>query len=170
MANKTSWRSVKGNNFARKMWFARLRASGFYDLKCKREVGACKNKTSATVGALKQTKYANLSPKSKKGKVTPSRSERAIKELIKQGRKKGNSTPLQRVALAKTLRKQGPQRGATTTLNKERARSTTKGGKTTATRLSAAARLDANRRRANKGVSVIKRSLLGKTVTKTQKK
>ena len=200
MANKTSWKSVSGGanaGFRRAMWFARLRAAGLYDANCKRGVGACKNKTKASAGTLKQTKYANMSPKAKgQKKENPSRGTKAISELIAQGNKKGKSTPQQRAALAKNLRGQGVQRGATTTLTKESARSTTKGGKTAKTRYTAATSVDkkriadakkavaqrqatetrkkffdaADRRRANKEAAAIKRRLLGETVTTKKRK
>lgn len=122
MANATSWRSVNGNNFARKMWFARLRAAGLFDKKCARGKGVCKQKTKSAATALKQTKYANMSPPSRKGKETALRSKKAIAELLAQGAKKGNSTPQQRTALVKAMRSQGVQRGAKTSLNKVDAR------------------------------------------------
>lgn len=142
MANKTSWRSVSSGanaGFRRAMWFARLRAAGLYDKDCKRGVGACKNKTKASAGTLKQTKYANMSPKAKgQTKENPSRGTKAINELIAQGKKKGSSTAAQRLTLARNLREQGKQRGATTALTKESARVTTKSGETKKMRYSAA--------------------------------
>lgn len=158
MANKTSFKSVRGagNNFARKLWFARLRASGLYDSKCKEGLGKCKQKTKPSAGSLRQTKYANMSPKPKSGgKESATRGSKAIGELISEGKKKGKTTAQQRVALVKTLRGQGKQRGAKTSITQETARATTKGGTTNRTRFTAAT-----------GVSTKAKKAIGKEVAK----
>lgn len=83
--------SVSNNNFARKLWFARLRAAGLYRKQCTKAVGACAKMTKVSATTLKTTKYANLSPRSQKQqKDTRTRSERAIKELLAQAKNISN--------------------------------------------------------------------------------
>lgn len=129
MANKTSWKSISGNPFARRMWFLRLKAAGLYDSNCSKKKGLCKNKTKGSATALRQTKYANMSPPSRKGKETPLRSKKAMEELLREAAKKGKSTPEQRMSLYRAMRAHGSQRGATTYLNKEDARVKNREGK-----------------------------------------
>lgn len=112
MANKTSWKSIGGNAFRRKMWFARLRAAGNYINRCKGEKGKCKNLTGGSAKVLKANEFANVSPRD--GKAAMAKMQAKGRENAKKGLfadTKGAQAA--RVALVKNIRQTQQEKALT---------------------------------------------------------
>jgi hypothetical protein len=138
MANKTSWKTISGNRFARAMWFARLRATGAYDSNCKLKKGICKTKTKGSAAVLRAGKFANVGPRD--GAKAMSEMKKATEANKKKGLFKGGTeSSAARTALVRNVRKLQEQsvksggkkvRGAKISVSLKSANVTPKGGKT----------------------------------------
>jgi hypothetical protein len=138
MANKTSWKTITGNRFARAMWFARLRATGAYDANCKRKKGICKTKTKGSAAVLRAGKFANVGPRD--GAKAMAEMRKATEANKKKGLAKGGAESAKaRVALVRNVRKLQQEavksgkekvRGAKISVSLKSANVTPKGGKT----------------------------------------
>jgi hypothetical protein len=169
MANKTTWKSIKGRDFRRKMWFARLRAAGLYRSRCKAGVGLCKNITSGSAAALKANEFAHVSPRGKIGKKKYEKMLQRGRDVYAKGFHKKEGTP-QVAALLQNLRKlkkdKGSLGGAKFSLTKADARVKQVSGKVT--KRTTAAAMKTNK----KNVKEIKKGLndaFAKTMQKREK-
>jgi len=104
MANKTSWKTISGNRFARAMWFHRLRATGAYDPDCKLKKGICKTKTKGSAGILRTGEFANMGPRD--GAQAMAKMRKAVEANKKKGLFKSSAeSKAARLALVRNVRK-----------------------------------------------------------------
>lgn len=154
--NSGTWTSVSASPFRRKLWFARLRASGKFRNRCTGEKGKCKNLTKTSADIVNASNWANIGPRNGKKKFG---------ELIKKGKEnkeKGlfsntSEASKAQMAITQNVRKRkkeaqeegGKLRGARISANKTDVR-VTADGRESKTRLTAAANT-ARKSRLSKG-------------------